>query len=169
MPTLADLRDDIRELATRDTRHRFLATCTDGWFDRTGLIILTERDRDGVPLVGVMLDHPSECPTDKTATLRIKYWVANLDRPAALDAAFRVNIQAIHDEMVALGVSRVWGAVPKNADHLTVRLNPIATAAKCEKVDGAGVVDVSNAAARYSAFDFYVGDRDDVNNWVQAQ
>jgi hypothetical protein len=170
MPTLStsELRADVRFLAKIDTRHRFLAGVTEGWFDRTGLIILTERAGDGTPLVGVLLKYPFECPMDKTATMQIKYWVANLDRPDDLDAAFKANIQAIHDEMVTLGVRRVWGLVPKNADHLTVRLDPIATAAACEKVDGATVLAADEVLSPYQNFDFYFGDRDVVNTEVQG-
>lgn len=167
--TTAELRADIRYLAKIDTRHRFLTGVTEGWFDRTGLIILTERAGDGTPLVGVLLKHPYECPVDETATMQIKYWLANLDRPDDLDAAFKANIQAIHDEMATLGVQRVWGLVPKNADHLTVRLDPVATAAKCEKTDGAAVLSDEDGRYPYQNFVFYFGDRTDVNDWVQAR
>lgn len=165
--TTNEKREDIRKLAEIDRRHRFLASVDEGWFDRSGLIILTERAEDETPLVGVMLAYPEVCPADKTADLRIKYWVANLDRPADLDEAFKRNIQAIHDEMVTLGVRRVWGAVPKQADHLTVRLNPIAVADKCEKVDGADVLTANEPRSRYGKFWFFFGDRDTVNNKVQ--
>lgn len=171
MPTLSELRADIRALAAIDTRHRFLRAeedggVTDGWFDRTGLIILTERAGD-IPLVGVMLKYPSVCPVDETATMQIQYWVANLDRPAALDAAFKANIAAINTKMAELGVRRVWGAVPKSADHLTERLNPIATAAKCTKVDGATVLADEGGRHPFQNFIFYFGDREDVAGWVQ--
>lgn len=169
MPDLAtaERRAAVRALAAIDTRHRFLAGVKEGWFGRSGLIILTERDKDGTPLVGVMLKHPSPCPVDETATMRIQYWVANLDRPAALDAAFKANIEAINSKMAELGVERVWGAVPKEADHLTVRLNPIATAAKCELVDGATVLADEDGRHPYQNFLFYFGDRTAVNDWVQ--
>jgi hypothetical protein len=171
MPTLseAERRDDIRKLGKIDTHHRFLRDggVTDGWFDNNAFIILTERAPDGEPLVGVLLKYPYECPVDRTATMQIKYWLANLNRKGELGAAFKANIQAIHDEMAALGVQRVWGAVPKNAAHLTTLLNPIATAAACEKVDGTTVLAEDELTSPYQNFDFFFGDRDVVNGEVQ--
>jgi hypothetical protein len=169
MPTLSnsEKRDDIRKLAKIDPRHRFLATVKEGWFDRIGLIIHIERDRAGEPLVGVMLKHPSVCPVDKTATMQIKYWLADLDRPDELDPAFTANVQAIHDEMAVLGVQRVWGLVPKDAAHLTTFLNPIATAAACEKVDGATVLAEDELVSPYENSDFFFGDRGEVNDEVK--
>lgn len=172
MPPLstAERRADIRKLAAIDKRHGFLATVTEGWFDwheRNGGIILTERDRDGKPLVGVILKHPSVCPVDETATLEIKYWVADLNRKDELGAALKANVQAIHDEMARLGVQRVWGRVPKEAIHLIGFLNPIATAAACEKVDGASVLAEDELVSPHQNFDFFFGDRGTVNTKVQ--
>lgn len=169
----AEKRDDIRKLAAIDKRHGFLRAEADGgvtesWFDNNAFIIHTERDGQGKPLVGVMLKYPSECPADNTATVQIKYWVADLARKDELAPAFKANIQAIHDEMVTLGVRRVWGAVPKNAHHLLLLLDPIAVAAKCEKVDGASVLSAGEVLSPYSRFWFFVGDLDDVNDEVQG-
>lgn len=152
-------RDAIRELAKVDKRHSFLATAEEGWYDRRAHTILVERARDATPLVGVMLRHPFECPADKTATMWIQYWLANLHRKDELGAAFRASVQAIHDEMVAVGAQRVWGPVPMNAEHLTSRLNPIATAGKCE------TAAVEGAAGRNV---YFFGDRDTVNEEVQG-
>lgn len=161
MPTLStsELRDDINKLGAIDKRHSFLATVGDDWFDASGLTILTERDRDDEPLVGVMLKYPYPCPVDKDADFQIKYWLADLNRPDALDAAFKANIAAIYVEMARVGATWVWGAVPKRADHLTVRLNPIATAMKCTRVEG---------ESHYKNFIFYIGEGDTVNTWVQG-
>ena len=174
MPTLSTskLRADIRYLAAIDTRHRFLRPEKKGgvkesWFDNNAFIILTERADDGTPLVGVMLKHPSTCPVDKTATMQIKYWVANLKRPDDLDAAFKANIAAINTKMAELGVERVWGAIPKAADHLTERLNPVALAGHCERIDGAGVLRDNEGRHPYENFWFFIGDRTDVNDAVQ--
>jgi hypothetical protein len=158
-PTTAQKRDDIRKLAKIDKRHGFLATADPGWYDRRAHTILVERARDGVPLVGVMLRYPFECPADKTATMWIQYWLANLDRKDELDAAFKASVQAIHDEMVAVGAQRVWGPVPMNAAHLTSRLNPIAVAGKCE------TAAVEGARGRKV---YFFGDRDTVNTEVQG-
>lgn len=172
MPSLSisdiNLRNDIRYIAERDTRHRFLRAEDKGgvresWFDNNAFIILTEKAGDGTPLVGVLLRHPSKCPVDVTATMQIKYWVANLKREADLDAAFKANIAAINTKMAELGVDRVWGLVPKAADHLITRLDPIATAAKCVKSDGADYEDA------YQNFSFFFGNRTDVSDWVQAR
>jgi hypothetical protein len=169
MPTLttAELRADIRKLAAIDKRHGFLARVLPSWFDNNAFIILTERARDGKPLVGVLLKHPFECPVDKTATMQIKFWLADLSRPDELDAAFKANVQAIHDEMATLGVQRVWGLVPKDAGHLTGFLNPIATAAACEKVDGASVLAEDELLSPYQNFDFFFGDGGEVNDEVK--
>lgn len=168
--TESEKREDIRYLAKKDPHHRFLreGSTTDGWFDNNKFIILTERAKDGTPLVGVLLKYPYECPVDKTATMQIKFWVFNLDRKDELAPAVKANIQAIHDEMATLGVQRVWGLVPKEADHLAVFLNPIATADKCEKVDGAGVLGAEELVSPYQNFDFYFGDRGVVNDEVQG-
>lgn len=162
MPTLSNVQDDIRILAEIDMRHRFLSRVKDGWFARTGFVFLSERAVDGTPLVGVALKHPAPCPIDKTATVQIKYWVANLGRDD-LGPAFKKSIAAINDEMAQLGAERVWGLVPKTAEHLVALLDPIAEAAKCVKTDGA------EAGEEYAAFHFYVGNRTDVNDLVQRR
>jgi hypothetical protein len=157
-PTNAENRDAIRELAKVDTRHRFLATAEEGWYDRRGHTILIERARDGAPLVGVMLRYPFECPADKTATMWIQYWLANLDRKDELGPAFKASIQAIYDAMGLVRAQRVWGPVPTNASHLTNLLNPIAEAGKCETAP----VE-STAGAKV----YFFGDRDVVNDEAQ--
>lgn len=156
MPTT--VRDDLRYLATIDRRHSRLADVTDGWFQRTGYPVLSVRAGDGTPLVAVALAYPSPCPVDPTATVQIKYWLANLERPGELQAALVQNIIAIQAQMTSTRVRRVWGAVPKSATHLTDLLDPVAEAGACAKVEG--TEDWANAY-------FYIGDRDTVAEFVR--
>lgn len=164
MLTTAELRAAIRELAKVDTRHSFLRPdedggATDGWYDRRGYIILVELDRDSVPLVGVMLQYPSECPEDRTYIVQIKYWLFKLDAGRdVLDAAFKASVQSIYDYMGTIGEQRVWGPVPMNAPHLTSRLNPIAASGKCETAAVEGVPGKK----------YFLGNRTIVNTEVQA-
>lgn len=171
MPTLTDLRNDIRFLAAIDTRHSILATVKDGWFDRKGYTLFSERAEDGPPLVAVALEYPSPCPIDATATMQIAVWVANLKRKDQLLPAYVKNIVAINDHMAGVGAKRVWGLVPKEADHLTGFLDLVAKAGACERVDGTGVpmpgaVDESDD---WRNAWFYIGDRQKVTDFMEGK
>lgn len=175
MPTLSDARNDIRYLAQIDTHHGILGPeedggVTDGWFDRKGYTLLSERAPDGIALVAVALEYPSPCQIDPTATLRIALWLANLDRRDELLPAYVKNIVAINEHMASVGAERVWGLVPKRADHLTGFLDLVAKAGACEKVDGSGIpmlgaLDESND---WRNAWFYIGDRQVVTDFMEA-
>lgn len=171
MPTLSSAQDDLRALGAIDTRHRSLVDVSDRWLERMGYTLLGERAPDGTPLVAVALEHPSPCPIDPTATVKIKYWVANLHRPDELTAAFAKNIAAINAHMASVGAQRVWGAVPKTATHMTVFLDKVAAAGGCVKVDGAGIPieEKGNPENDYRNFSLYVGDRQDVTDEMRAR
>jgi hypothetical protein len=170
--TVADIRNDLRFLGGIDCRHAFLENVPDRWFENKGYILLSERAGDGTPLVGVALEYPLACPIDATADMYIRYWVANLNRKPELDAAFVKNIIAINDEMAALGVRRVWGLVPKKSSHLRGFLDRVADAGACQRVDGAGVtvgVAEDEAGGDYRNFNFYIGDRQAVTDFMQGR
>lgn len=167
---LTALRDDLRYLGAIDRRHSFLESVPDRWFQNKGYTVLTERAVDGTPLVGVALEYPSVCPVDATATMQIRYWLGNLDRRAELLAAYIKNIVAINDHMASVGASRVWGAVPKKATHLTSFLEPAALAGACRQVDGAGITlgDAMDEEDDCRNFWFFIGDRQTVTDFMQA-
>lgn len=166
--TTAEARDDLRLLGGIDKRHRFLADVPDRWFQNKGYTALSARHADGTPLVGVLLQYPSVCPIDPTAEMQIKYWVGNLDRRAELLPAFIANIVAINTEMGHLGVARVWGLVPKTADHLVGFLDDVAAAGACVRTDGAGVSLDASAESDYRNFYFYVGERETVTRFLMG-
>lgn len=166
--TTAEKRDDIRALALIDTRHHELAEKSDRWFDRKGYTLLSERALDGTRLVAVALEADSVCPIDATATMQIKYWVANLNRKDDLLAAFTKNIVAINAHMATAAAQRVWGIVPKEAKHMTGFLDRVAEAGACSRTDGAEVSYGEGPTEDYRNFWFYVGNRQTVTDFMEA-
>lgn len=169
--SLADIRNDLRFLGAIDRRHAFLEDVPDRWFQNKDYVLLSERADDGTPLVAVALEYPSPCPIEPSADVRIAYWVANLNRREDLLPAFVKSIVAINAEMARLGARRVWGAVPKSADHLTSFLDRVAEAGKCERVDGAGIptAEALDDASDYGNFYFYIGDREAVTGFMKKE
>lgn len=171
MPTLSSVEDDLRYLAGIDTRHRGLADVSDAWFERMGFTLLSDRAPDNTPLVAVVLQYDEPCPIDPTATVKIKYWLANLNRPDDLLAAFARNIIAINDNMATANAQRVWGAVPKTATHMTSFLNRVAEAGACNKVNGAGIPIDPGLSQENDLRNFliYVGDRQRVTDAMEGR
>ena len=113
-------RDDLRVLSEVDPHHGRFRDASDGWFERSGFVTLSERARDGTPLVAVNLKYPDPCPLDKRANMRIVHWLANLEvDKRMLSRAFVRSVEAINAHMATVGATRVWGLVPKRAAHLT--------------------------------------------------
>lgn len=166
--TIAETQDDLRFLGGIDRRHSFLEGVPDSWFDNNGYILLSVRDTDGTPLVAVALEYPSPCPLDPTADVQIKLWVANLKRMADLDAAFVRSVIAINDEMERIGAKNVWGMVPKSAGHMIGFLDRVAAAGQCRKVDGATVTFEDRPAGTLRNFNFYIGNRQMVTDFMRG-
>jgi hypothetical protein len=170
MPTLSTVQDAIRFLGAIDTRHRELVNVSDRWLERKGYTLLSERAPDGTPLVAVALEADSPCPIDAAAKVQIKYWVANLERVKDLLPAYVKNIAAINAHMASVGAEKVWGLVPKTAEHMTGFLDLAAAAGACKKVDGATVkIDpATSIIPDYEGFWFYVGERQAVTDHMEA-
>ena len=131
-------QDDLRALSLVDTHHRFMEDVNPRWFERMGYTALSERTGNKAT-VGCVLSYPDPCPVDATATMRIVYWLSDLtlSRPKLL-VALTKNALAITAEMERVGAAKVWGWVPRNAEHLTSFLDAVVAAGKCVKVDGTG-------------------------------
>ncbi len=159
--------DDLRYLSTVDRHHGRFVDASDGWFERSGFITLSEQARDGAPLVAVNLRYPEPCFLDPAADMHIVHWLANLEVDKRLLAvAFVRNIEAINVEMGKVGATQVWGMVPKSATHLTDFLDRAAAAGACKRIDGADVNEGEFEGTPPEHVYFYIGLGQDVTEFV---
>ncbi len=132
--------DDFRSISKVDISHGDMSDIPDRWFERSKFVTLSESTDDGTPLVAVNLRYPEPCLIDSTADMRIVHWLANLEvNRRLLERAFVRSIEAINAHMIEVGATRVWGMVPKKAEHLTAFLDRVAAAGRCQRIDGATI------------------------------
>ena len=164
------IESDIRFLAELDPRHAQLRRVSDRWLNALGRAILMQHDTDGVPLVGCVL-RSAVCPIDPTAELQIEFWIANLDRRRKLRRAFVRSSLATVREMRTRGAARVWGFVPKKADHLVTFLDRVVAAGRCERWDGDEIKALITADDIIPAFEnhaFYISPLDDAETFMRG-
>ena len=167
---------DFRFLASKDIRHKQLRWMPDIWWqanEAKGLILLIEYDTDGVsPLIGVAL-LPEICPVDPTATLRIKYWVGNLDKDITLLKKKLVESSLkIIQKMKQGGYTKVWGMVPQYAVHIVNFLDGVVADGKCTRINGNDIMALLEAVDLithdYKDHYFYIAKNNEAEQYMKG-
>lgn len=170
------LYSDFRFLAAKDIDHRQLRWMPDVWWAANvklnGWVVLVEYDTDLSPLVACALE-PLICPVDPDATLRILYWVGNVEeKEAKLEPAFVKSSLAIIEQMKKLGHTKIWGFAPKASTHVCGFLDKVVLDNKCESVDGDELVKLlgeGKVEFPFQGHNFYVADITNAENYMKGQ
>lgn len=162
---MADL-DDIRALATIDTRHARLRRWQQAALDGHDYYIhrlLT------VPIMAIIWRNGRTRPAAVEIGTQIELIVADLTKPAlVLRNALKNCLLALRTSMENAGSTFAWGIVPIDATHLSSFLDNMVAAGKATKVDMSNLQRTGVLPEADSVF-IYRADRDQARVWLEAQ